>query len=740
MSRALVALAASFSVLLASSAYAQIEIDGLNHYLCHKAKDSKFHPDKFPADGDRDPASVIAVEMRDPFAADLFDDVGQLYDFKKYKGYCAPATKEKIPLGGTTGDGSQFPRTEAALHLVDIQVKQSKKNAAGETNPAGTFEKTPKGLARRVTTQFYDEVVELKGAGLALIGADADDLGPAVKCSSDPDCTAIAPGLVCDAATKSCLPADPLAGLPGTARSGPNYLCYKAKQTVKQPPVLVLASSVTTDGVTDPDEPLLFSISKMTRLCLAANKAAENAGAEDGLDHLACFKAKAATRYSDAAKTKFGSATGAFEDGKPPKYSKGSTSVQTFNFGPRVLELKGPGEFCAPAFVSQVEQSDGIPECGDGNVYATPGSLFEECDDGDLVSGDGCSDQCVTEFCGDGTQQVGLLEECDDGNTDSEDGCSSTCIIEFCGDNIVQPGLGEACDDGNSDDGDGCSNACEIEFCGDDITQPLLGEACDGTDDSACPGMCTVSCSCPVGGPPGGFRLDNLAIVDPPIFLSGALELNDLLNQLINDSVGNDSEPDGLYDLSLLFLLRPPGGTGTLDFGPADCSFPSPTTCDSQTPGDPLAEFNSTPFSSLFSGTCLAHDPAVVGANNDGTPIGTAQPLVINAPTAGADGCAVVPATSFTLDVLGLTLPLEDVEVAATYNGTPALGLVDGLLRGFLSEVVASQIILPADLPLVGGQPLTNLLRVSERDVNAGIPGWWFHLNFTAEVAAWTGP
>lgn len=725
------------AICLPATAGAQIEIDGLNHYFCHKAKDSKFHPDKFPKEPGRDLTTVFAVEVRDRFADDLFSGIGQLYDFKKYKGLCAPSTKEKIVAAGTTGDGNVFPLVDDTLHLVDLQVKTSKKDALGNATPGGTFEKFPKGTQRRVVTQFYDEVVDLKGAALALIGADKVDHGPTVKCSSEAECDAIDPALTCHATTKTCLPLDPLDGLPGSPRSGPNYLCYKAKQVVKQQPVLILAGTQFTDGVTDPDEPLLFSVSKMTRLCLSANKEAENAGAEDSYNHLACYKAKQATKYNDAAKTKFASATSAFDPGKPPKYKGGAAGIQTFNFGQRVFDLKGPGEFCTPAFVSAVGDDDGIPECGDGVLYDTPGALFEECDDGNTVGGDGCSAACTAEaVCGDSVTEP--PEECDDGNTTSGDGCSDVCIVEFCGDGTPQAGIGETCDDGNTTSGDGCSATCQIEFCGDDVHQPLLGEDCDGTDDAACPGSCSPTCGCPGASPPGPFRIDSMALADPPFF-SGALDLTGILNVLLNNAVSQDADPvDGLYDVSLLTLLRPPGGVGTLDLGIADCSFPSPTSCDPQDPGDPLAGFNSTNYASFFAGTCLTHDPSVVGPNNNGIP---AVPL--NAPVAGANGCAIVAPTDITLDLLGLALPLQQVEVAATYVGPPltATGLTDGLLFGFLAETDAAAVILPADLPLVGGQPLTNLLRVSERDTGpGGVLGWWFHLNFTAEAATWSGP
>jgi cysteine-rich repeat protein len=61
--------------------------------------------------------------------------------------------------------------------------------------------------------------------------------------------------------------------------------------------------------------------------------------------------------------------------------------------------------------------------CGNGILEAP-----EECDDGNIANGDGCSQLCKIEKCGDGL--IGQGEQCDDGNTVSGDGCSSTCQIE----------------------------------------------------------------------------------------------------------------------------------------------------------------------------------------------------------------------------------------------------------------------------------------------------------------------
>lgn len=67
-----------------------------------------------------------------------------------------------------------------------------------------------------------------------------------------------------------------------------------------------------------------------------------------------------------------------------------------------------------------------LPECGNGTLEDG-----EQCDDGDNLSGDGCSSSCDLEEedeCGDGTLNAG--EGCDDGNQISGDGCSSGCDIE----------------------------------------------------------------------------------------------------------------------------------------------------------------------------------------------------------------------------------------------------------------------------------------------------------------------
>jgi len=123
------------------------------------------------------------------------------------------------------------------------------------------------------------------------------------------------------------------------------------------------------------------------------------------------------------------------------------------------------------------------PNCGNGEL-----TQDEACDDGNKVSGDGCSETCLLAEpgfscavagqacrqiarCGDGV--VAPTEPCDDGNDVAGDGCSERCRVELgkkcdgspsvCTDAVCgngDPEGAEACDDGNNIPFDGCSPIC----------------------------------------------------------------------------------------------------------------------------------------------------------------------------------------------------------------------------------------------------------------------------------------
>ena len=196
-----------------------------------------------------------------------------------------------------------------------------------------------------------------------------------------------------------------------------------------------------------------------------------------------------------------------------------------------------------------------IPEaCGDG-VNNQAG--IEQCDDGNVLPGDGCNGACKVEpnwtcplqgpcmpnlVCGDGIRSAG--EVCDDGNTKDGDGCSADCVVQdsaytcvpgqacvrvaTCGNQRVD-WLTETCDDGNTKGGDGCSANCVLERgwtcpkpgspcipsprCGNGILEASIGEVCDDgnrNDHDGCSADCKVkvaACTCPPGElcscPPG---------------------------------------------------------------------------------------------------------------------------------------------------------------------------------------------------------------------------------------------
>ncbi|HEY1117488.1 MAG TPA: DUF4215 domain-containing protein [Acidimicrobiales bacterium] len=145
--------------------------------------------------------------------------------------------------------------------------------------------------------------------------------------------------------------------------------------------------------------------------------------------------------------------------------------------------------------------------CGD-NLFDP--DLGEECDDGDLDNGDGCTTECTEARCGDGYVHEGF-EDCDDGNGDDGDKCKSDCTagVAGCGNGAVEEG--EECDDGNEADDDACSRDCKAARCGDGIVQE--GEACDdanASDEDACTNACQPNGDgCGNGAVDGGEECDD---------------------------------------------------------------------------------------------------------------------------------------------------------------------------------------------------------------------------------------
>lgn len=150
--------------------------------------------------------------------------------------------------------------------------------------------------------------------------------------------------------------------------------------------------------------------------------------------------------------------------------------------------LVDPGEQCDDGNQVDIDTCSNtcrIATCGDEIVQ-----LWEQCDDGNRVDADACSNTCKSPACGDGVVQTG--EECDDANQLNTDACTNACKNARCGDMVIQST--EECDDGNRVDGDACTNLCTEARCGDAIVQQ--GEECDDgnrINDDACGNQCTQS-------------------------------------------------------------------------------------------------------------------------------------------------------------------------------------------------------------------------------------------------------
>jgi cysteine-rich repeat protein len=110
--------------------------------------------------------------------------------------------------------------------------------------------------------------------------------------------------------------------------------------------------------------------------------------------------------------------------------------------------------------------------CGNGVVDPD-----EECDDGDLVDIDECSNACLLPPCGDGRVQPG--EDCDLGLANDDHGaCKLDCTAAICGDGYVRTDF-ELCDGANTLD-----VTCRSFGYGGGMLGCL--PACDGFDLSGC--------------------------------------------------------------------------------------------------------------------------------------------------------------------------------------------------------------------------------------------------------------
>jgi hypothetical protein len=118
------------------------------------------------------------------------------------------------------------------------------------------------------------------------------------------------------------------------------------------------------------------------------------------------------------------------------------------------------------------------------------------------------------------------------------------------------------------------------------------------------------------------------------------------------------------------------------------------------------------------------------------------------APAKPVGPCFVSDPQPLTVNLGGLPVTLDAAQIASTYVGQPAESLTKGLIMGFLSEADAENIVIPDDVPFVGGKPLASLFpggkgncsNKNARDLGPdGVTlGWWVYLDFTAAPVGWT--
>lgn len=370
------------------------------------------------------------------------------------------------------------------------------------------------------------------------------------------------------------------------------------------------------------------------------------------------------------------------------------------------------GDSCCPEGANIGNDADCPVICGDSVVTpgeetcdkaiaSGPGSCPASCDDGDictdntLVNAGTCDDACT--FPAKGADLNSPDQCCPDGANLSSD---IDCPIA-CGDNVHSQG--EECEDGNTTPGDGCDAECNVE--------------------------------------PAAFRFNELVIKDPHLYVSvpvfgckditndfSALGTREGVNTMIKTGITTDDDGDGLLDLSMVHVFDPftqAAGENTDSYlGMPDC--PSFTSCELPLDGNKTAAAvsNKGPGQMCLDTLANTTDFAVV------TPTG---------PAGGS--CYVADVGKMTLSLGGIDIILEDTMIAGEWSGVPATAVQNGMIRGFMSEAVAKDTMLPDDIDLVGGDPIYNLLRGgggcgsgdhSDVGLDGVTKGWWFYMNFVA--------
>ena len=390
------------------------------------------------------------------------------------------------------------------------------------------------------------------------------------------------------------------------------------------------------------------------------------------------------------------------------------------------------GDGCCPAGCTHANDSDCSSLCGNGVVdqgetcdtaiQSGTGKCPTDCNDNNacthdmLLSGGTCMAAC---------SHVAITA-CTNGDGCCASGCNSLNDNDCqprCGNGVIE--AGEQCDDGNTNAGDGCSPTCQLE--------------------------------------PTAFRVTQAFIRDPHIwanviFCVDATDQNGIAgtnsaNAKLNAAIMGDTNPmDGNYDLSILAIFNPLQQsmmTNPIELmTQADCNVASsstPTVCH---PHAGATTVNGT-ATNHSTGTCLGILPNTVHPYS--------PPVTV--PSAS---CFDSDSHDVTFPVAGAMITLHGSRAAAAYSGNPATQLLNGEIRGFLTETDANNTNItvgtlysgPLSGLLAGGNPpapgmpcCANSMTPPINDKDMGpdangntVSGWWFYINFSAAKTPFTTP
>ncbi|MBC8069005.1 MAG: hypothetical protein IAG13_11785 [Deltaproteobacteria bacterium] len=232
------------------------------------------------------------------------------------------------------------------------------------------------------------------------------------------------------------------------------------------------------------------------------------------------------------------------------------------------------------------------------------------------------------------------------------------------------------------------------------------------------------------GEPPSGtsFRFNSLAVRDPHFFAFGALDVTeDNVNAPLSEALNNDlsDPPDGFNDIGFVLAFDPldqtEGGTGAVTFANAQCvAGADPVSCALL----PASVAYLTTYTSQEAGTCQQAEAADLGGYDP-------------APQTTSGPCFVTAMASVTITTSSFSLPITNATVSARYVGDPAGNLVEGSIIGFVTQADADAALLSEDVMVVGGMPVSALLKDSDKDMDGA--GWMFHIDYTAVPSDWTG-